>query len=266
MGVLTEEDIRFFKREGYLIKRGVMDPELCARARERLWDEPPPSIKKDDPQTWIGPIKIEEESDDPENLKKGFNWRYRRLGKEPWMADMLPRSEFMRSAAEQLLGKDRFVLPERVRGIYCTLPQPEGAERKPRSLHVDAHAFSFAMVGYIDDVAPDGGGFTVWPKSHQKFFFDYHTRYVNEPTEQYKVDREFFQEKEENSYQTYGAPGDIVFWHHRIGHMASVNFTRQIRKAVLCDYRLINMPDLEKQPPGDDIWADWSDEVKAVQI
>ena len=48
MSVLTEEEIRFFKREGYLIKKGVLDPKLCARARNRLWDDPPPSLNKDD--------------------------------------------------------------------------------------------------------------------------------------------------------------------------------------------------------------------------
>jgi len=266
MGALTEDDIRFFKREGYLVKKGAMDPELCARARERLWDDPPPSMKKDEPETWVGPIKPEEESDDRLNLKRGFGWRYRLLGGEPWMADMLPRSDFVRSAAEQLLGAGRFTVPHRVRGIYCTLPQPEGAERKPRSLHVDAHPFNFAVVGYIDDVYPDGGGFTIWPTSHRKFFFDYHTRYTDQAAPQFQKSREEFQSDDSQSYQTFGGPGDIVFWHHRIGHMASVNHTKQIRKAVLCDFRLDDMPRLQEEPPGDDMWVDWSDEMREIDI
>ena len=69
MGPLTEDEIRFFKTNGYLIKRGVMDPELCARARERLWDDPPPSMKKNDPDTWVGPIKEEEESSEEEKTE-----------------------------------------------------------------------------------------------------------------------------------------------------------------------------------------------------
>jgi hypothetical protein len=36
MVTLTEDDIRFFKTNGYLIKREVLDPELMARARARL--------------------------------------------------------------------------------------------------------------------------------------------------------------------------------------------------------------------------------------
>ena len=135
MGPLTEDEIRFFKTNGYLIKRGVMDPELCARARERLWDDPPPSMKKNDPDTWVGPIKEEEESSEGKNLKRGFGWRYRMLGKEQFMVDMLPGNEFVNGVAEQLLGKDKFVPIKGVRGIYCTLPQPKGVERVGHVAH-----------------------------------------------------------------------------------------------------------------------------------
>ena len=34
---LSVEELRFFKRNGYLIKRKVMDPDLMAQARRRLW-------------------------------------------------------------------------------------------------------------------------------------------------------------------------------------------------------------------------------------
>ena len=265
MSILTEADIQFFKREGYLIKRGILDPDLCARARERLWDDPPPSLKKDDPETWIGPIKPEEESDDRENFKRSYRWQYRKLGREPWMVDLLPKNPTVWAAAEQLLGKGRFPAPQRIRGIYCTLPYGN-VERKSRHLHVDAHPFNFAVVAYIDHVPEDGGGFTVWPKSHRKFFFDYHSRYKMEPTPNYQNDRAEFETSEEKSLQTHGAPGDIIFWHHRIGHMASHNYSPQIRQAVLYDFILNDMPRLQEEPPGNDIWVDWSDEVKAVQI
>ena len=33
----SPEEINFFKREGYLIKKGVLDPDLMARAREHKW-------------------------------------------------------------------------------------------------------------------------------------------------------------------------------------------------------------------------------------
>ena len=39
---LSNEDILFFKREGYLVKRKVLDPDLMAQARNRLWEGAPP--------------------------------------------------------------------------------------------------------------------------------------------------------------------------------------------------------------------------------
>ena len=41
--MLTEAEITQFKKEGYLVKRGIIDQDYCARARERLWDDPAPS-------------------------------------------------------------------------------------------------------------------------------------------------------------------------------------------------------------------------------
>ena len=55
MDALTPDEIRFFKREGYLIKRGVLDPELMARARERKWEGAPARMKRDDPGSEASP-------------------------------------------------------------------------------------------------------------------------------------------------------------------------------------------------------------------
>ena len=68
---LSDAEISQFKREGYLIKRRIIDQDYCATARERLWDEPAPSMKKEEPESWVGPFKSEEESDDLQNFKKG---------------------------------------------------------------------------------------------------------------------------------------------------------------------------------------------------
>ena len=48
---LTPEEIAFFKEYGYLMKKQVMDLDLCARARDEFWKSMPPShpIKRDDP-------------------------------------------------------------------------------------------------------------------------------------------------------------------------------------------------------------------------
>ena len=35
---LTAAEIARFKERGYLIKRNILDPQLCTRAREVLWE------------------------------------------------------------------------------------------------------------------------------------------------------------------------------------------------------------------------------------
>ena len=102
------------------------------------------------------------------------------------MVQLLATDPNVWQMAEQLLGKGNLVRPDRVRGIYCTLPYGD-VPKKSIGCHVDAHPFHLGAVGYIDDVPPEGGGFTVWPGSHQVFYYDYHSQYKNEPTPQYDV-------------------------------------------------------------------------------
>ena len=119
---LTREDIEFFKNEGYLIKRNVLNPELMERARTRLWKGAPDGRRREDPDTWIGPFKPEEENEDNSNRRKGFRWNFREPGGEEWMVKLLATDPNVWRMAEQFLGEGNLVVPQRVRGIYCTLP------------------------------------------------------------------------------------------------------------------------------------------------
>ena len=46
---LSTDEMRFFKRNGYLIVRNILDPELMERARRRLWDGAPTGRTRDNP-------------------------------------------------------------------------------------------------------------------------------------------------------------------------------------------------------------------------
>ena len=124
---LTEAELVTFREEGFVAKYGVLDPELMARARQLLWDSAPPSVKRDDPTTWVGPIREEEEGivllrsplaggdGTPTRIpagmihgtatvnQSGFSWRCRTAGAEQCMLDMLPNALW--EVAEQLLGE-----------------------------------------------------------------------------------------------------------------------------------------------------------------
>jgi len=53
---LSESQIAQFKRDGVLVLPGVLDVDLCRQARNQMWKiiaEHRPSMKRDDPGTWI---------------------------------------------------------------------------------------------------------------------------------------------------------------------------------------------------------------------
>ena len=102
---LTAEELGFFKREGYLIKRGVLDPDLMERARERKWKSAPPRMKRNDPNTWFGPFREDEENEDGPNRRSGYTWKYCEPGAEEWIIGMLATDATIWGWVEQLLGE-----------------------------------------------------------------------------------------------------------------------------------------------------------------
>ena len=110
---LTEDDIRFFVREGYLVKRKVLDPDLMAMGRERMWRNLPPPLVRDRPETWIGPFS--EPVNDSASHRHNFMWKYREPGGEDWMVRLLATDPSVMGMAEQLLGKGKLVTPDRIR-------------------------------------------------------------------------------------------------------------------------------------------------------
>ena len=252
---LAPEELKFFKEEGYLIKRKVMDENLMAQARERLWENKPTEVERDDPNTWVGPIK--EYGQDQHNRGDeggGYGWWYRGIGSEDWMVRLLTTHPPIWDMVEQMLGKGTVAVPDRVRGIHCRLPEGNIA-CKPHTCHTDAHVFHLGVVGYIDDVPPNGGGFAVWAKSHQVFYHSHRTQHSNDRTERYAKDLAACNLR--SPVDCHGQAGDIVFWHHRLAHAAGNNRSRQIRKAVLGDLGRTDLEHTKNEPRCEDMWRDW---------
>ena len=61
----------------------------------------------------------------------------------------------------------------------------------------------------------------------------------------------------------HGKAGDIVFWHHRMGHSVGHNRTGRIRQAVLYDYKRADLD--ENATPGENMWVDWPG-VRALHL
>ena len=279
MSRLTDEEVCFFKREGYLFKRGVMNPELMARARDALWAAAPPRMKRDDPKTWRGPFHPEEEVAKPENVRRGHTWKFRVMSSEDWMLRLTATDRMIWSWVEQLMGEGTVVRPEKVRGIYCRLPEIE-QKNDPVVCHVDAFDPKkvdeidmgkllrprIGLTGVIATIPPSGGCFTVWPRTHRAVY----DVFANlEGQERHRV---YHQKLEEFNRQTpveaWGEPGDILFWHHLLGHAAGHNRSEliQLREAVLTDWDKKDNEEFAAQRPYKDIWHEWSSQIQAAKI
>ena len=267
MGIrFTDDELLFFKRNGFVIKRNVLKPELIAKAQEVFWAEAPSQLVKDDPSTWVGPFREEfeitvEDRAPGTDQRKGYRWNLRHIGEDDWMMDMIPRNPDLIGMAEQLLGAGNLVPPMRTRGIYTTLPRNDGAELDDH-LHVDQHVFHLGIVAYLGKVVPGGGGFRVWPTSHRWFYNTFKSQYkgtqFNEDqatTNRYLETKEFFETQP--SVECTGNTGDVVFWHHRLAHMAGHNTSCNLRQAILYDFKKVDFDYTQELPPQPNMWVDW---------
>ena len=300
---LTREQIAFFKDNGYLILKNALDVQSCAGAQDRKWAELPENcrLKREDPATHIGPFADEDVQDDALHMRKDFRWQIRQFGTEQWLVDLVYTKDLI-EVAEQLLGEGLIEPPivggkpmgsdgpawpggpvdpavnEGVRGIYCTLPYGD-RPREPESSHTDGHPFCLGIVGLIDDVPPDGGAFRIWPGSHRRLYPTCQMQYDQPRVPFYEHmpshkgivhTPEYLRELEAimsdtPSVDCWGQQGDVVLWHHRLAHMAGHNYSQVIRQAVLHDFNRKDLDLLRLDPPQQDMWRDWSSEVRATE-
>ena len=302
---LGKEHLSFFKAQGYLILNQVLDLELCAWARDRLWSTLPQSsrIKRDDRSTHIGPFDLSDINEDVQELRSGYRWQLRKAGTESNMVRLV-FSETLQAIAQQLLGSDTLIEPvingstmgrqgaawpegpvdpalgnEGARGIYATLPYKH-KDRLPEQCHTDGHPFQLGLGGLIDDVLPAGGGFKVWPGSHSRLYPTFIMQY-DQPripyydhlptykgilhTPEYLEILEAIS-KDTPSVDCYGRAGDIVLWHHRLAHMAGHNYSAQIRHAILYDFSTNTLDQNRLDPPQNNMWRDWSHELQESSL
>ena len=255
---MTDEELRHFKAEGYIIKRGLLSAALCTRARDWVWAHSPDlaestglggrPMRRDDPGSWLGPFTPgpevhSENSDDPDGFIKGDRWIVQcPFGSTELFCDVLPRR--VMPLAEQLLGAGALVQPvpgtpwNRERwgwerggglhgcGMYATLPQVPG-ERLPATqnvIHIDGQACNLGCVGLIDDVPPDGGGFSIYPRSHRRLHHAVDHAYANGVTaDYYRIKEDIVANEPPLIFE--GNAGDVILYHHRMAHAAHTQVT-----------------------------------------
>ena len=299
--LLSTEELTFFKQYGYLIKRGVLPVDQCEALLDLMWASAPEGIERDRPDTW-GPIPETAHSSDATYVVSRNKWQYRSISTHPSVLRTMTDAPLW-NWAEQLLGQSNVRPPtehglpmghagpawpggpvdpqltEGARGIYATLPDTETASL-PDQLHTDGHPFHFGAVCLLEDCPPDSGAFKVWPGSHRQFYPLFPMQYDQAripfyehlPSHKGIIHPEAYLDAVqavESSIQPvdcWGSRGDVVLWHHRLGHMAGHHRGTEasIRQALLFDYNHVDLDKQRLDPPQENMWRDWSDAINAA--
>ena len=297
--MLSAEQLAFFKTQGYLIVPGLLDVAACEVVRKAMWASLPDGVRARLQADPTGPFRPEEESEDSIQYRMGYRWLNRELGASASLVGLIYNEAVCAIARQLLGGKLRQVITDgtpmgasgpawpggptdpalgtdAARGVYFTLPYGD-APRQADACHTDGHPLQLGVVGLLSDVPPDGGAFKVWAGSHTRLFPLHQLRYDQPripyydhlPTLKGIVHGEAYLQEIERLDQEgpvvecHGRAGDVVFWHHRLAHMAGHNYTSVIREAVLADFWRADFDALRAQPVDVDMWADWSEELRA---
>jgi|GEM_PF-573290 hypothetical protein len=244
---LSEAEVAFFKKNGFLVKRGLLDePETFGRVVDLVWENVPRElVKRDDPETWTDAPQGEWTAEDGDKgpFRRGsWKMRSRTIGTEPFLVDGIANHPRMQQMVSRFIGEP-VRRANRVRGIYCIFPKSPDREARldPHGDHTGAQLSAMVFAG---TAPPHCGGFTIWPGSHYMSHV-YHTT-VYGPLDPDRAD-EYVKARDEllnrvTPVEFHGNAGDVVFWHPRLVHGPGVNYSAEhdrpvVRYIVPCEYQ-----------------------------
>ncbi len=247
---LTESQKRFFYEEGYLKVSGAVPRAMVDAARQAINAE----------------------------IGKGNTNPFPEINATPVITDLFNETPAF-SLLESALGEGNLQRSQ-TGSIKLNFPRPPGSLPKDtltekigwgrsgghldgikavgdrlRGLREDGtyhrNFTSFAVV-YLDDVpVPNGGNFTVWPKSHH--FFE---NYFKEHGHQILDDHMPHVDLPEGPVFVTGEAGDVIFAHHAMVHTGCPNTSPDIRYAVIFRTKHTQIDEIGVNA-FTDIWREW---------
>ena len=262
--VLSKAEVEFFVANGFLVKKGLLDDIRLAGALDRIWvhllDRVPVdrqsgwTLRRDDRATWRNPRWASTPPVPKAGVHEGRQGiaysgntvKLHDLGDAEYVVELLPADARVRRIATALLGDLR--PSRRTRGVYAVFPprlteqaEADGAVASKRELaaalqpHTDQVCQQLNACAYLDDVPARGGGFTVYPGSHQIMFRAHRFAANWSPLPTFR-DCLYRVIAEVEPLEIAGGKGDVVFWHGRTVHSAGVHLGDNIRWAVFADF------------------------------
>lgn len=247
---LSTSEVLHFKREGFIVKRALVQSNDTFRdIVDYVWETVPKgAMSRDDPSTWLNEPSRRWPAGAAARVGvlQNSGWKMRsphRHGREEMLLNVTANHPHVRVVVKQFLG-NKLDRAKRVRGVYLVLPKAP-SEQGRLGPHVDHSAAQLSAMVMIDEIPPRTGGFTVWPGSHtrlHRFWTSCQGAHFNS-----RIKNEFDVEfrailRDTAPVEFVGNAGDVVFWHPRLIHSAGVNYSAEtsaprIRYAVPCDFQ-----------------------------
>jgi hypothetical protein len=234
---LSEGQTQQFIRDGWVVARGLLAPELVAATRDELLAGL--GIDSRVPATWAG----EAVSADPAII--ALTARCRTEAVEA-IAEQLVGPSFVRGLCHSPYLEARGVCPAIMPGYIPVLNFPTPGPRqfqRPRGYHIDGMHLTtlwpdkhfLVVFAYLTDVAEYGGATTVLPGSHRQVFE--HWVRSGYPGSTHAPDLEYA-----DPMPLAGRAGDVILMHYLTVHSGSTNHSEQIRVGL----NTAVMPDPER--------------------
>jgi hypothetical protein len=272
---LTPEEIRQFRTQGFVIKRGLLDAADFEPFIDLWWAQPPvrtAEMRRADPASWVAPGARWPEDNrwgvtdnwmghgpwpSLADARVGANvgervgrlpfkltrdlandvWRWHGIGHDPEFVAATSAHPRMLSTVEALLGGP-IKRPRRNRGIYAIFPRDPSGPASRLGPHMDENMTELMAVTYLEDVAPRSGGFTIYPASPQQLYptSEQALNWVPTARSQAVMD-DIIANTEPLDF--VGKAGDTVFCHGWMVHSAGIHETGSIRMAVVHDFNKV---------------------------
>jgi hypothetical protein len=256
--LLSADEIRFFKDQGFLVKHALLERDAMIAAEQRAWAHllevvpraPDSAWRLDprDPSTWVNPqwapMPPHPKSGPHEGRAAveyyGGTVKLHTLGPADFLLRDFANHPRVRDVARALLGsplrETRFT-----RGVYAIFPTRDSSseqaqlQRRRPTPHTDQVCQQLNVCVYLADVGPRAGGFTVYPGSHARMFREHRYEANWSPLPGYASALAEVARSVEPLELT--APrGSVIFWHGRLAHAAGVHLGDAIRWAAFADF------------------------------
>ena len=204
---LSEEDLRFWKENGYVVARQVIPIENCRATEKAIWEFA--GMDPDDPETWYPDPPVG-------NIMKEI-YQHQTL----WDNRQHPR---MHGAFSQIWGTEKLSVSRDRASINP--PERPGYEFKGPWLHWDLRIeeipplekIGVQGILYLTDTAENQGAFVCIPGFHLKVHE--WLRSLPEGADPREAVREEFGDQ---AVAIEGGAGDLVIWHTALPHGSSPN-------------------------------------------